>query len=375
MRITAVRTIQGGSPLPEPGFWPAWWPGMAIREVGWSIVVVETDEGLTGFGPGSARFDAGRWSAEAFLHEKVLGADPANIGALVGAPEYLRQQRQPPLFIEHALWDLLGKAAGLPVYKLLGGYRSAVPAYCSTGSILSPQEHVDQAWDAYKRGYRAIKLRLHRAELAQDLAAVRAVRDALPADMAIMADANQAQNHYWSRATALTAARALEEMGLLWLEEPMPVYDVEGLQELRRKVEIPIAGAENQYRLYDLRQCVERGQYDILQPDVNGCGGLLEWTRIAALCEAHLLSCIPHVWSNGLVLALALHAIGAVSNAPWAECTDDVLWPAPIRDQLLTRPHQIVEGMIQIPQGPGWGVELDWDYMEAHAKVDERIEG
>ena len=142
LKITAVRIIQGGSPLPEPGFWPAWWPGMAIREIGWSIVVVETDEGLTGFGPGSARSDAGRWSAESFLHEKVLGADPSNIGALVGAPEYLRQQRPPPLFIEHALWDLLGKAAGLPVYKLLGGYRSAVPAYCSMGSILSPEEHV-----------------------------------------------------------------------------------------------------------------------------------------------------------------------------------------------------------------------------------------
>ena len=71
----------------------------------------------------------------------------------------------------------------------------------------------------------------------------------------------------------------------------------------------------------------------------------------------------------------ALHAIGAVPNAPWAECTDDVLWPAPIRDRLLTRPHQIVEGIIQIPQSPGWGVELDWEYVEAHARVDERIEG
>lgn len=379
MQITAVRFIQGGSPLPEPGFWPAWWPGQPIEEIGYSIVVVETDEGLTGFGPGSvrrsgSRRSGGHWSAEAFLREKVLGADPTQIGALIHAPEYLRQQRPSPLFIEHALWDLMGKVAGLPVYKLLGGYRSEVPAYCSTGSILSPQEHVDQAWDAYKRGYRAIKLRLHRPELADDLAAVRAVREAMPADMAIMADANQAQNLYWSRATALYAARALQEMGVLWLEEPMPVYDVEGLQELRSKVEIPIAGAENQYQLYNFRQCVERGQYDILQPDVNGCGGLLEWTRIAALCEAHLLPCIPHVWSNGLVLALALHAIGAVPNAPWAECTDDVLWPAPIRDRLLTEPHQIVDGIIRIPQGPGWGVELDWEYVEAHARVDEASE-
>jgi L-alanine-DL-glutamate epimerase-like enolase superfamily enzyme len=374
MKITAVRMIHGGSPLPEPGFWPAWWPRQPIYEIGYSIAVIETDEGLTGFGPGSARFGSSGWSTEAFLREKVLGADPTNIGAFVGAPEYLRQQRQPPLAIEHALWDLLGKAAGLPVYKLLGGYRTEVPAYCSTGSILAPEEHVDQAWDAYQRGYRAIKLRLHRDALADDLAAVRAVREALPADMAIMADANQAQNYYWSRNTALEAARALQEMGALWLEEPLPPYDVEGLQELRRKVEIPVAGGENQYRAYSFRQLIERGQFDILQPDVNGCGGLLEWTRIAALCEAYLLPCIPHVWSNGLVLALALHAIGAVPNAPWAECTDDVLWPATIRDRLLTQPCQIEEGIIQIPQGPGWGVELDWEYVEAHTRVDRRIE-
>ena len=86
------------------------------------------------------------------------------------------------------------------------------------------------------------------------------------------------------------------------------------------------------------------------------------------------MPCIPHVWSNGLVVALALHAIGAVPNAPWAECTDDVLWPAPIRDRLLTEPHQIVDGLIHIPQGPGWGVELDWEYVEAHARVDVRME-
>jgi len=373
MKITAVRFIQGGSPIPNGGFWPAWWPRMPIYEIGYAIAVIETDEGITGFGPGSVRTGRQGWSAEPWVRERVLGADPTEIGALIGAPEYLPQQRPPPLGIEHALWDVLGKAAGQPVYKLLGGCRSQVPAYCSTGSTLSPQAHVDQAWDAYQRGYRAIKLRLHRAELADDLAVVRAVRDALPDEMAIMADANQAQNVYWSRATALACARALEEMGVLWLEEPLPVFDGEGLRALRGEVEIPIAGGENQYRLYAFRDCIERGQYDILQPDLNGCGGLLEWTRIATLAHAHLLACIPHVWSNGLGLACALHAIGAVPNAPWAECTDDLQWPAEIRDRLLTRPHRVEEGIIQIPQGPGWGVELDWAYVEANASLDTRM--
>jgi L-alanine-DL-glutamate epimerase-like enolase superfamily enzyme len=375
MKITSIRSITGGVPLPEPGFWPAWWPGFVIRDIGFSIVVVETDEGLSGFGPGFARVGPSGWASEGYIREKVLGADPFHIGALATIPENRPMARQTrPLQIEMALWDLLGKATGQPVYKLLGGYRSRVKAYCSTGSVLSPEAHIDQAWDAHGRGYRAIKLRLHREDVADDIAAVRAVREALPHDMEIMADANQAQNPYWSRATALRAARALQEMGVVWLEEPLPMYDLDGLNELAAKVEIPIAGAENQYLLYAYRTFVDRRALDILQPDLMGCGGMLEFHKIAALCQAHVMPCIPHLWSNGLVMACMLHAIGSVPNAPYAECTDDVMWPAPIRDCILTQPHRIVEGMVEVPQGPGWGVHLDWEVVERRATRDDRIE-
>jgi L-alanine-DL-glutamate epimerase-like enolase superfamily enzyme len=374
MKITSIRVIQGGVPLPEPRFWPAWWPGHVIREIGFSIAVIETDEGLAGFGPGSARVSDGRWAAEPFMRDQVLDADPFRIGALVSAPENLPQMRHGrPLYIELALWDLLGKATGQPVYKLLGGYRSQVAAYCSTGSLLSPEEHIDQAWEAHARGYRAIKLRLHRPDLADDLRVVRAVREALPDEMEIMADANQAQNPFWSRATALQAARALEEEGVVWLEEPLPLYDVEGLRELRTQVEIPIAGAEGQRGLYAFRHCIDQRLFDILQPDLVGCGGLLEYRQIAALCHAHLMPCIPHLWSNGLMMACMLHAIGSVPNAPYAECTDDVLWPASIRDRILQQPFEIIGGKIQVPDGPGWGVELDWEAVERYAHTDARI--
>ena len=373
MKITSVRYLQGGAPIPNGGFWPAWWPGMVIPEIGYSVLVIETDEGLEGFGPGSARVGAGGFSGEAYIREKVLGADPLLIGALTSAPEQLIQSRNRPLSMELALWDLLGKAAGLSVSRLLGAYKTAVKAYCSTGSILSAQEHVDQAWDAYHRGYRAIKLRLHRPALSDDLAVVEAVRTALPHDMEIMADANQQQNPYWSRATALAAARALEEMGVLWLEEPLPMRDLDGLVDLTDKVEILIAGAENEYLLSSYRRFADTKALDILQPDLNGCGGLLEYRKIAAYAEAHVMDCIPHLWSNGLVLACILQAIGSVPNAPYAECTDDVLWPAPVRDRILSEPFQIRDGMIEISQGPGMGVELDWEYVEAHADTDLRM--
>jgi len=374
MKITAIRAIEGGLPIPGEGFWPAWWPGMQIPSIGFSLIAIETDEGITGVGPGTARPMGEGWVSEAYIREKILGTDPLRVGELATAPETLPLSRNRPIVIELALWDLLGKAAGLPVYRLLGGYRDKVPAYCSTGSILSAEQHIDQAWDAYQRGYRAIKLRLHREALADDIAVVAAVREALPDDMVIMADANQAQNHFWTRETALDAALALQEMGVLWLEEPLPMHDVEGLADLCAAVDIPIAGAENQYSLYAYRRYIEERALDILQPDLNGCGGLLEWRKIAALCDAYYMPCIPHQWCNGLVLACNLHAICSVPNAPWCECTDDVLWPAPIRDSLLTTPHRIHDGLIDVPQGPGWGVELDWDVIEAHATMDRRIE-
>ncbi len=270
--------------------------------------------------------------AEAILRERVLGLDverALSIGALVDDPRQLRQPRNGrPLSIELPLWDLLGKVSGQPVARLLGGYRERVKAYCSTGSLLSPEQHVEQALDAYDRGYRAIKLRLHRRRLDDDLEVVRTIRDALGDGMEIMADANQQQNPFWSRADALRAARALQELGVVWLEEPLPMYDAEGLALLAAAVDIPIAGAENEYRLPAYSALLERRALDIVQPDLVGCGGLLEFRKIAAVAESHQTWALPHVWDHGLTLLCSLHAIGSVPNAPYAECTDDFNWPA-----------------------------------------------
>lgn len=374
MKISAVRYIGGSVPIPNGGFWPAWWPGQHIPGVWYNLVVIETDEGLTGFGPGRLAVSGGAFAAEGVLRRMVLGADPFQIGWLTEAPEMVRQQRPRPIVIELALWDLLGKAAGQPVYKLLGAHRHQVRVYCSTGSVLSAEAHIAQGWEAWERGYRAFKLRLHRPTVAEDIAAARAIRMALPPEMTLMADANQAQNPYWSRADALYAARALEEMGMAWLEEPLPMYDVEGLAELAAKVEIPIAGAENQVQVYAFRRYLEANALDILQPDIGGCGGLLEWRKIAALAEAHQRPCLAHVWDNGLAAAVMLHASASIPNCGWGEVTDDVQWPARERDLILAEPLRVADGMMAVPQGAGWGVALNWDAVQAHAAVDVRIE-
>ena len=221
MKIREIRAVGLRGATPEGGWSNELRPDDCVH----TLMAVLTDEGPTGLGSVSTNDDLVR-SALAVLEPLYRGEnalEPERVG------EKLRQH----MFwlgrggsithaisgIDIALWDLLGKATGQPVYKLLGGYRSQVTAYCSTGSLLSPEEHVDQAWDAYERGYRAIKVRLHRPDLDDDLRVVRAVREALPDEMQIMADANQAQNPFWSRATALRAALALQEMSVVWLEE------------------------------------------------------------------------------------------------------------------------------------------------------------
>jgi D-galactarolactone cycloisomerase len=378
MKITAITRIEGGLPIPAPHFRPAWWPGLEMPEMPYSIVVVETDAGLNGFGPGSIATGPAGALARTFLRERLLGQDAQralDVGALVSDPRQLAQLRHGrPLSIELPLWDLLGKISGQPVYRLLGGYRDRVTAYCSTGSLLTPELHVDQALDAYDRGYRALKLRLHRRSLDDDLAVVRAVREVLGDGLEIMADANQQQNPFWSRADALRAARALQELGVVWLEEPLPMYDVDGLAALAAAVDIPIAGAENEYRLPAYSQLLERRALDLVQPDLVGCGGLLEFRKIAAVAETHQTWALPHVWDHGLTLLCSLHAIGSVPNAPYAECTDDVHWPAPVRDSLLADPFQVVEGEIAIPHGPGWGIDLNWEVVHRYARVEERFE-
>lgn len=367
MKITAVRSITGGIPIPGGGFAPAWWPGQVIRDLWFTLCVIETDAGITGFGPGG--FRTGGWSGEAFIRKHLLGRDPRNldIGALAEHPESLPMAKgNRPVALEFALWDLLGKACGQPVYRMLGGYKDAIKAYCSTGSVTDAGSHIDFAHNAIERGYRAIKLRMHRATVDDDLAVVRAVRDAVGDRLEIMADANQAQNPYWTRADALRAARGLQELGVSWLEEPLAMHDAEGLATVAGAVDMPIAGAENEYGMPRYAEFLKRGALDILQPDLEGCGGLLEWRKIAAVCEAYRAPCLGHVWNNGLVVVVALHASCSVPNAPYLEVTDDPFWPARERDLIMAEPLRVTDGMVQVPTGPGWGIELNWDVVRAH---------
>jgi L-alanine-DL-glutamate epimerase-like enolase superfamily enzyme len=329
---------------------------------------IDTDAGIYGVA-GHEFFGAEEQCVER-VATHLVGEDPLRIEKHAATLRYLWPYFGAAVwFVELALWDILGKVAGLPIYKLLGNARDAVPAYASTGQTRPPAQRAEDARRLQDEGYRAIKLRIHDDDLAGDVAQVKAVRQAVGDGMAIMVDANQADVHdaplpgpRWSYARALATARALAEYGVEWLEEPLPRHDYAGLARLRAASPTPIAGGENNQQLHDLERLLREGCLDILQPDVTLCEGLGRLRALAALAHAASVPVNPHSWGDPLGTVANLHLAAAIPNTTYFEFPHDPpAFPTSAYQQTLKNPLVVKDGLVRVPQGPGLGVELqDW---------------
>ncbi len=366
MRITNVEVLRSKAPvrLPEP--WrPAWTEpdGQAVQEFFFSFYRVTTDEGIVGYGPHSGHPRP----------EALIGTDPMLVGAFWET--YMGGRRagnagHNASGLEIALWDIVGKTAGLPIYQLLGAQRKRIMVYAATSRLLSVDETVTQVQALAEQGFRAVKLRLHRRNPWDDLAVVEAVRAAVGNDLLILVDANQnnASDGYsfWSRKTALEMAQELDALGVYYLEEPLPRTDIEGLADIASTVDMYIAGGEHTPTVFDLREHLARGAYDIVQPDVSLGGNMgLTGVRVAA-SWADLFGrlIIPHVMSGPghlMSLAATLHAMATVPNCPMIEYAYDPPLLTPETMQAVAQEPILVEedGCVPVPTGPGLGIELD----------------
>ena len=371
MKITQIELVSSTKPILLPAeFRPAWQePGaQPCRELHFSFYKIHTDEGIVGIGPTGPGNVA--LPPEPALSQ-LIGKDPAYIERF-----WEQNMRGRDLTLgsttcaglEIALWDIMGKATGRPIYQLLGACRDKVMAYASTSELLSPKGHAAMAVQFWAQGIKAMKLRLHRQEIDKDLEAVAAVRDAVK-DMIVMVDANQnnaSPNYsYWSRRTALTMARELEKLGVYFLEEPLPRADWEGLGQLCAAVDLPIAGGEHCSNIYEHRDALFAKAYDIVQPDlILGNIGITGIRKVAVMADATGRGMIPHVCgggNTGLYLAATLQVLGSIGGTQFIEYTLDppALVPAAMQS-ILKSPIMIdPEGYVEIPQGPGLGVELD----------------
>jgi len=367
MRITRVRTRQVDIPLPAP-FHPAWAPGRVETKIRVVYVRIDTDAGVHGIA--GHEFFGAEEQCVARIAEHLVGEDPLRIEKHAGTLRYLWPYFGTAVwFVEIALWDILGKVAGLPLYKLLGNARDAIPAYASTGQNRTPSERADDARRLQDEGFRAIKLRVHNDALAADIAQVAAVRAAVGDPMAIMVDANQTDVHdapfpgpHWTYHRALETARALAGFRVTWLEEPLPRHAYEDLRRLRAASPVPIAGGEVNQGFAELQRLLTEGCYDILQPDVTLCEGLGRTRALATMAHAVSVPIVPHTWGDPLGTVANLHLAAAVPETSYFEFPHDPpAFPSAVYQQTLKQPLVVEDGMVALPQGPGLGVELqDW---------------
>jgi D-galactarolactone cycloisomerase len=365
VKIASIETRRYRYPL-EPPFAAAWDPVPRTYQDA-TIVVVTTDDGNEGYASGDAVPD------RELLEGLLGGVDASDTDTIHEILETVDLHHGRNWIVEVAVWDLLARARGEPLWRMLGAERDRMGAYASSGELVDPAERVRRCRALRDAGIRATKIRLHSHDWRVDLPVLEAVRDEVP-ELEIMVDANQGWRMpgdvtpRWSVDTAIAFAKQLERLDVYWLEEPLPTEDVDGYARLARATGVRIAAGELVRTSAEARDLVMRAEIDVVQPDVVLSGGITGARRLATIAASEGRMWSPHTWSNGYGLLVNLHAALAFSNCPYVEVPyDPPAWSAERRDWLLPVTLEIAEdGTIGPPDGPGVGIVPDWDDLEAY---------
>ena len=268
--------------------------------------------------------------------------------------------------IDMALWDIRAKAAGVPLYRLLGGARKGVPAYAGGVSLgyQPPDELIEEARASLAKGYKAVKLRVGDTP-ARDIERMRAIRAAFGPGLEILTDANIG----YSVDDVRRVMPAMDELGIGWLEEPFPAHDYRSYREARGLGRTPLAAGENHYTRFEFNRVIEDGAITILQPDLSKCGGITEALRIAAMASAYKLPIHPHSSMTGLNHAATIHFLAAIDNGGYFE--GDVSRSNKFRDELVANPGEIdKDGRVWPLEAPGLGLEVNEDFIAGHPAIE-----
>jgi len=253
--------------------------------------------------------------------------------------------------VDIALWDLKAKRAGMPLWRFLGGHDSRVPIYAGGVDLQVPVDKLlRQTDDNLAKGFRAIKMKVGRDKLREDVERVRAMREHLGEDFPLMADANMR----WSVDEAIRAARAFQDYNLLWLEEPTIPDDIAGHARIVRDGGVPIATGENLHTLNEFKEMMTAGGVTFPEPDVTNCGGVTVFMKVAHLAEAFNLPVTSHGAHD-----ITVHLLAAAPNRSYLESHGFGL------DRFIAEPIRMQEGMALAPERPGHGIEFDWKGLES----------
>jgi len=377
LKIVEVETIPLSYRYKEEERWKC--PGWVSLQRNAMLVRLHTDKGICGIGEiGEATSipEGVMRIVEERFKPMLLGEDPTRIEYLWNKM-YIRTQHWGMTALavaiisglEIALWDILGKWLGRPVYDLLGGpCREKIRVYASAGMNQTPERLQDEMKRYREEGYTAVKMRIGNRDVRSDIDAVRAAREALGPAVDLMADAGMCYvDSPWDFPTVRRVVRELEPCRLFWLEEPFTADNIDDFALLRRLTDIPIATGEHVYTKYEFKRYLTARAVDILQPDATRCGGILEAKKIAALAEAFRRRCAPHIFTSGVSLMANLHVIFSTPNMLVMEYDRT---PNPLRDELLVEPLVYRDGYVELPKPvPGLGVELTDEVLKKYSYI------
>ena len=362
MQVTNVRM--------ESFRWPRKKPIRNGRYVyptsGLDVVTIETDEGVTGVGLSGGVQESPSIGIEILAHLKqyVVGQDPfdtARIWDDMWQPKLVGRRGITTRVIsgiDIALWDLKGKAAGVPLYKLLGGFANKIPVYIAGGYYEEGKgldELATEMGEAVALGADAVKMKIGGAPINEDIERVRVVRKAVGPGVRVMVDANCAYRYY----EAIEIARKMEPYDIFWFEEPVNPDDYKGHQLVSQATTIPIATGENEYTRYGFRDLIESRSAAIIQPDGLIMGGVTEFMKVAALAQAHDLPIAPHGTQD-----VHIHLVSAIPNGLileyYSTSTD------PLHREMFEETLQVEDGHVRPPNRPGLGIVPNMKVLERY---------
>jgi L-alanine-DL-glutamate epimerase-like enolase superfamily enzyme len=374
LRITEVRAFPVSFAIP-PADRVSLGIGTAVKRDA-VVVKITSDEGLVGWGEahhGRAHTAVAKL-IESTLRQLVLNLEVHDVVGIwqkmyryqlashgMGAGACLAISG-----IDMALWDLRGKALNLPLYRLLGGARRAIPAYAGGVSLgyQAPAALVEEARKSIEQGYKAIKLRVGDS-VKRDIERMRAVRKAFGDELEILTDANIG----YELEDVRRVMPAMDELGIAWLEEPFPAHDYRSYREAKGFGRTPLAAGENHYTRFEFDRVIEDGAITILQPDLSKSGGLTECLRIAAMASAWKLPIHPHSSMTGLNHAASIHFLAAIDNGGYFE--GDVSKSNRYRDELVENPGNIdKDGNVWPLEKPGLGLEVNEEFLAKHPPIE-----
>tara|TARA_B100000902_G_scaffold388845_1_gene435134 strand:+ start:285 stop:1433 length:1149 start_codon:yes stop_codon:yes gene_type:complete len=377
MKITDIKTYEIEGKLSEP----FWWGNGGNDKRSASLVKIETDEGLTGWGEGWGGINA----FKNILKDAVINNDPFEREKIWS--NMFNELNNPLIYpglggsamsaIDIALWDITGKKLGVPISVLLGGkVKDKVHVY-ATGLYYTRKdfdeevsERIKEAKSYENKGFNAMKIKIGALELEKDLERVSKVKDSLKNDTKLFVDANQA----YDLRTAKFVSDKLYEMGIFFFEEPIMGLDVQGYKELVRYSKIRISGGESLRTRYQFLDFINNKAFDIAQPDVGNVGGITEFKHVQSLAYANGIHVYPHVWGTSIMISASLQLASTftnlpISSSPHALSQEPIMEfdqsENPIRYKISSNdPFKFEKGYLVVPELPGLGIEIDEKKLE-----------